>query len=273
MPELPEVETVKNQLIDANLCNLTIVDASFFWPNTLKGCDIPSFKSKVIGQKITSISRRGKHLLFSMPNQTLIVHLRMSGQFLIRTTPVETIKYERAVLQFENLYLYFQDTRKFGTWTLTTNAQKTLEHLGVEPMSASFTLKKLEELCKKRNKPLKAFLLDQTQIAGLGNIYVDESLWRAKLLPTRLTYSLLPEQIKALHQAIITVLKEAIENNGSSLGKGKTNFKTIEGISGKYQHQFNVYGKESQPCPNCKTPLLKIRFQQRGTHYCPICQK
>ncbi len=273
MPELPEVETVKNQLLKANFLNKTISEAKFYWPKTLVSPSIKAFENAVIGQSIRSISRRAKYLIFSLQQHDLIIHLRMTGKFLITETKPTEITHERAFLKCGNIYLIFHDTRKFGTWQLILRSQNILGHLGTEPLSKEFSPLVLSSYLKKSKRPIKALLLDQTKIAGLGNIYVDESLWAAHISPTRQADSLSAAETKKLFKAIQMVLQKSIQKGGSSLGKGASNFKGVQGISGKYQTHFNVYQRDKLPCFTCNCVIKKIKLAQRGTHFCPRCQK
>lgn len=273
MPELPEVETVKNQLIEAHLIGQTILEAHFFWPNTLRGISPKTFSDQIVGQKIAAIVRRGKYLIIRFENHDLIIHLRMTGQFHIQKMLPPIFTHERVYLKLSDSYLFFHDVRKFGTWQLAKDYQKHLDHLGPEPLSTSFNISQWIAKLQGSKTPIKPKLLDQTCLVGIGNIYADESLWLSHIHPTRLAASLKKEEIALLYQAIVDTLQRAIQNNGSSLGSGKGNFKGLEKISGKYQFNFNVYQKTQKPCPRCQQPIQKIKFHGRSTHFCSFCQK
>ncbi|MCH9632655.1 MAG: Formamidopyrimidine-DNA glycosylase [Chlamydiae bacterium] len=273
MPELPEVETIKDQLLDANLLNQVIEDVHFYWRNTLANSSIEDFNQSVIGQCIHTILRRGKYLIFRLKQQDLIVHLRMSGQFSIKKQKPDGHTHERAYMKLAGKYLVFHDVRKFGRWQLVDDYKKHLAHLGVEPLSPTFKFKGFSEKLKKTSKAIKPALLDQRFIAGIGNIYADESLWQAFVHPKRSCQTIKPKEARQLFIAIKDVLKKAVKDNGSSLGSGQSNFKGLDEIHGKYQYNFNVYQRHRLPCLNCKKPIDKIKFHQRGTHFCSFCQK
>lgn len=273
MPELPEVETIKNQLLDYQIDNEIITSAHIFWPKTLSSMPIDEFKSKVIGQKIISITRRAKYLVFRLNKFDLIIHLRMTGQFSITETLPKTISHERAALGFNDRYLIFKDVRKFGRWQLVDDHHDHLKHIGLEPLSNLFNAKFLKSLLNKHQMAIKPLLLNQQKIAGIGNIYADESLWMSHIQPQRTANSLNDEEVESLRQNIQIVLKNAIQKKGSSLGSSNSNYRDVSGITGKFQNNFNVYGQEGKACKNCSCPIKKIKFAQRGTHFCPSCQK
>lgn len=273
MPELPEVETIKNQLLDARLLNQVVEDAHFYWSNTLADPSIEDFKKIVIGQCIRDIVRRGKYLVFRLKNYDIVVHLRMTGQFHIRNEMPQAITHERAYLKIGSKYLIFHDVRKFGRWQLVKDYKTHLSHLGAEPLTAAFKLEDFLGKLKRSSRAIKPALLDQRLISGIGNIYADESLWQAKVLPTRSCETIKPKEVKQLFIAIKDVLKKAVKDNGSSLGSGKANFKGLDEIHGKYQYNFNVYQRHRLPCPNCQKPIDKIKFHQRSAHFCSSCQK
>ncbi|KAG6558812.1 Formamidopyrimidine-DNA glycosylase [Candidatus Rhabdochlamydia oedothoracis] len=264
MPELPEVQTTVNQLKVFEKKHLIKVKVHDFKLNTQKALD--SLKDQIL----LSITRRGKYMHFAFENRSLIVHLRMTGQFLIKP---KKEKHDRATFFFfDQPPLFFKDTRRFGTFLITNKPEEVFQKLGKEPLDPCFTPEELYQLLLSRKQPLKAALLDQTLIAGLGNIYTDEALWKAALHPQRKSSSISFAEAKILFFAIREVLQKGLDQGGTSLGKGNANFHAINGQTGKNQNHLWVYAREKQPCPICKNPIQKIAFQQRGTHFCPLCQ-
>lgn len=264
MPELPEVETIARGLKE-ELIGKTILEADVLWARTLATPTVKKFRQQIRGQKITGVSRRAKYLIIQLKNYNLLVHLRMSGDLLLRDSKIKLEKHDRLVLTLSGkYYLAFNDTRKFGRVWLTDDSESIFNKLGPEPLEKDFTPKWLYENLQSRKRQLKPLLLDQTFVAGLGNIYTDESLNIAKLHPLALATTVKPKQAEALHQAIRAVLKEGIRRNGAS----------IDWVyrGGDYQNHFRVYDREGKPCPACGTKIEKFTVGQRGTHICPKCQ-
>jgi len=265
MPELPEVQTTVNQLKVFEKKHLIIAKVHDLKLITQKALD--SLKD----QMLLSITRRGKYVHFTFENRSLVIHLRMTGQFLIRQ---KKEKHDRATFFFSDQPpLFFKDTRRFGTFLITNHPEEIFQRLGKEPFDPCFTPKELHHLLLSRKQALKTALLDQTLIAGLGNIYTDEALWKAALHPQRKSSSISFTQAKLLFFAIREVLQKGLDQGGTSLGEGNANFHTINGQTGKNQKVLWVYAREKQPCPRCKSLIQKIIFQQRGTHFCPLCQE
>ncbi len=268
MPELPEVETIA-RAIEPEVVGSTIISADVFWPRTLATPTVKKFKEMVKGQKIVGVSRRAKYLILQLENYNLLIHLRMSGDLIVRTGKIKPEKHDRLVLFLRSKngkerQLAFNDTRKFGRVWLTDQPESVLGKLGPEPLEKDFTPRWLFENLHKKKRQLKPLLLDQTFLAGLGNIYTDESLHIAKLHPLGLSNSVSQKQARALHEAIQSVLKEGIRRNGAS----------IDWVyrGGDFQNYFRVYGREGNPCPVCGTEIQKFTVGQRGTHVCPKCQ-
>lgn len=273
MPELPEVETIVRELGESNLIGLAIQNAMVHWPRSLARPDPATFCYQIKGQKIVNIIRRGKYLLFTLSQDYLIVHLRMTGKFMIQSKQEEIHPHERIRLSLsDGRQILYEDQRKFGKWYLVADPSIIFSNLGIEPLSPEFTLEVMHQLFKKHNKQLKSFLLDQSYITGLGNIYVDEALWEAKLHPLTLTGALSENNINNLHKAIIKVLKKGIENTGTSLGDHRANYFSVSGRRGGNQYQLNVFRRDGEPCPRCGTIIVKTVVSQRGTHLCPCCQ-
>lgn len=264
MPELPEVETFARQLKSA-LVGKKILAVNLRWPRTLASPSPKKFKEQIVGQRIKDVTRRAKYLILYLSAFSLLIHLRMSGDLLIRSSTIVPNKHDRLIIKLSgNQSLVFNDTRKFGRVWFTANIEEVLGKLGPEPFSKEFTPQWLYRSLQGKKRQLKPLLLDQTFIAGLGNIYTDEALHIAKLHPIATSDSVTAKQSEALHEAIRKVLKEGIRRNGAS----------IDWVyrGGQFQHYFRVYDREGQPCPVCGTEIERIVVGQRGTHICPHCQ-
>jgi formamidopyrimidine-DNA glycosylase len=273
LPELPEVETIVRELQAEHLSDLRIESAVVFWGRSIAHHSPSSFCQRIVGQTIRGITRRGKFLVFTLSQDTLLVHLRMTGKFFIESADTPVHSHERVRLYLsDKRVLRYEDQRKFGKWYLTSKPEKILDKIGVEPLSADFTLKVFKGLLEGRNRQIKPFLLDQHYVAGLGNIYVDEALWEAKIHPLRIVKTLNDKEKKLLHGAIIAVLTKGIENTGTSLGSLRSNYFSVSGNRGGNQHKLNVFRRDGEPCYRCGTIIKKMVVGQRGTHYCPTCQ-
>lgn len=291
MPELPEVETIARAL-RPQLLGQTILEADVRWARTVAVPSAKKFKEQVKGQQIRDVSRRAKFLNLRLSNYNLFIHLRMSGDVIIREGEIEPEKHDRVILTLtsaplrlppnsNNLegekegggegkgvrekFLVFNDPRKFGRVWLTNDIEKVLGNLGPEPLGEEFTVQWLHDALQSRHRQLKSLLLDQRFIAGLGNIYTDEALHRAKLHPLALSDSVTMKQAEKLHTAIQSVLQEGIRRNGAS----------IDWVyrGGEFQNHFRVYGRDGEACPVCGTTIQRIVVGQRGTHFCPHCQR
>lgn len=271
MPELPEVETFRRYLLQGvpgspSILGKQVAKAELLWERTLAEPDPEEFLARVQGQFVSGVGRRGKNLLIHLSQDTLIIHLRMSGELVVeeQTNPLQ--KHYRLILNFTDGYrLAFNNIRKFGRIWLTEDPSSLLGHLGPEPLGDDFTPEAFHHLLHSRSRQLKYFLLDQEMIAGMGNIYTDESLFRAKLHPTRKTDSLTESETFLLWKSIREILQEGIQNQGSSIDW------MYQG--GDYQKYLSVYNLEGQPCKRCKTPILRIKIAQRSTYFCPTCQE
>jgi formamidopyrimidine-DNA glycosylase len=274
MPELPEVQTIANDLIAAEVIGPTISGASVFWPRSIAEPAPGSFCRRIKGQQFSAIGRRGKYLVFKLSaGDTLLLHLRMSGRLHLVAADTPRVKHEHVILSFDDgRQLRFHDPRKFGRLTLVKNPGKILDRLGPEPLAQGFTTRALGLSLKNRRRMLKPLLLDQTFIAGLGNIYVDEALWEARLNPCRLASTLSKPEIKALRLAIPRVLKRGLKNLGTSLGSGETNFYSVASRRGRNKDRLNVFRRTALPCPRCQTTIERLVVGQRSTHICPNCQ-
>jgi formamidopyrimidine-DNA glycosylase len=265
MPELPEVETIKNELIP-HVVGHSVTGITLFDEGIVRQPPADEFRSRLIGQKITGIERRGKYLIFSLSSgEALIVHLKMSGSLWLK--PPE--RFTRAILRLDNgTSVYFRDPRKFGVMWLVADKNAITGKLGPEPLEADFTSKILAQRLSKHKAPTKAVLCDQRFVAGIGNMYADEALFSARIHPLRPTNSLSGEEIKRLHRAIQQVLSAGINNKGASV---ETYFRP-NGQIGTAHLQFQVAHRRGQPCPVCGTPLERIPIRNRGSYFCPKCQ-
>lgn len=278
MPELPEVQTVVNEIIKQQLLGVKIKDVEILVPALVAPMTAEDFSKTLKGRTIAALSRRAKYIVATLDNGTyFIAHLRMSGHFVTIDAKEERGRFERARITFANgKALRYDDIRKFGRFNLTRDKEEILGKLGPEPLEKSFTPKLLFDLLPKDKKIklcIKAWLLDQSHVAGLGNIYVDEALWLAKIHPERPAASLTLEEAKALRDAIQSVLKKGIANSGTSLGHTQGNFISADGKHGNNAETLNVFHRQGKPCPRCKTIIIKTVVAQRGTHLCPKCQQ
>ena len=274
MPELPEIQTIVNDLNNADLIGTAVAGAQVSWPATIAGCSTGTFYKRIKSQIITSIRRRGKYIIldFSGPD-TLLIHLRMTGRLHLTETSAPRAKHEHVILKLGNQrHLRLHDTRKFARLSLVKDPDFILNRLGPEPLLPSFTAKELAKSLTTRKRIIKPLLLDQTIIAGLGNIYTDEALWDAKINPCRNAASLSCPEIKALHRAIRKVLNRGLKNLGTSLGSGKNNFASIGQNRGYNREYLKVYQRTGLPCLRCKTVIKRIVVGQRSTHICEVCQ-
>jgi len=270
VPELPEVETIARAL-RPQLLGRTVLGAQVSWARTLATPSARTFLRRIRGQEVLEVGRRAKFLHLRLSRDSLLIHLRMTGDLLLRDDPAAE-RFERLRFSLSpagqteaGRFLIFSDARKFGRIWLTDQPGRVLDGLGPEPFSEDFTAQWLFEALRKRRRQLKPLLLDQTFLAGLGNIYTDEALHRARLHPLRPSDSVRPRQALALWTAIREVLEEGILRNGASLDW------VYRG--GEFQNYFRVYDREGQPCPVCGAKIRRLVVGQRGTHYCPRCQR
>jgi formamidopyrimidine-DNA glycosylase len=271
MPELPEVETVVAQL-RPHLVGRRILAADVLWPRTLAAPDRISFVERLLGRQITGLSRRGKYLLFELDSDdALIVHLRMTGRLEIvqDDSPLRAGPHTRAWFDLSGSEcLVFIDARKFGRIWLARDLGEVLGSLGPEPLDWEFNAARLAGRIRRRRVAVKAMLLDQAVVAGIGNIYADEALFLAGIHPLRPGASLSDDEIERLHEAIRQVLTEAIGQQGTTL----RDYRPPYSPEGAYRNSLRVYQQTNQPCPRCGTPIQRIRVTQRSSHFCPRCQ-
>jgi formamidopyrimidine-DNA glycosylase len=274
MPELPEVETVVRDLYTAGLIGRTIRAITLRWHRTLDRPSIEEARLRLVGESIVGLGRRGKYILIHLSNgETLIVHLRMTGQLDVQRADSPLDPHHHMTLTLDDgSELRFRDTRKFGRFYLVADPAEVIGGLGPEPIDGDFTLEMLKARLTNRHRQLKPLLLDQSFVAGLGNIYVDEALWRAKLHPERTSDSLSEAELEALYEAMRTVLEIGIRNSGTSLGEGSTNYLSVAGRRGENKENLQVFRRTGLPCPRCGTPIQRLVVGQRATHICPVCQ-
>ena len=274
MPELPEVETVRRTL-EILVLGKKIKDVTVSWPKMIKNPDeTEEFVQSLRGQEILEMRRRGKFLIFYCNDVALVSHLRMEGKYNLadHQDPIE--KHTHVIFHFtDGTELRYRDVRKFGTMHVFKKGEELLHlpllQLGPEPFQAEFTAEYLAEKLAKTERIVKATLLDQTVLVGLGNIYVDEALFRAGIHPDRKSKSLSKEEIEGLHREIIHTLTEAVEMGGSTI----RSYVNSQGQMGMFQQNLYVYSRKDEPCRNCGTPIEKKVSAGRGTHYCPDCQR
>lgn len=273
MPELPEVETVRRGLTRL-VQGATIAHVEVRYPKMVTP-DADVFTAELISRKIERIDRQGKYLLFRFSGDlTMVSHLRMEGKYDVQPEGSPVSKHTHVIFHLtDNRELRYTDTRKFGRMQLVPTGEETtlapsLGKLGPEPTAETLTLAYMVKIFGKSHKVVKPFLLDQTRIAGLGNIYADEVLWLSKINPLTPVDTLTPSQLSELRQNIIDEMALAIGGHGTTVHS----FSTAFGEAGQFQNQLHVYGREGEPCERCGTELVKIKVAQRGTHFCPHCQ-
>jgi formamidopyrimidine-DNA glycosylase len=273
MPELPEVETTRRTLAP-HLIGRVFTGARLDWPKAVAYPDAATFEQRLRGRRVVDLTRRGKHLVIVLDDgSALVVHLRMTGSLQFADQAALPARYTRNTLFLDGgSELRFVDVRKFGQlWLIAAEEAERLpyDRTGPEPLDPAFTEQTLGELLHKRHSKLKATLLDQHLLAGLGNIYVDEALFEAGLHPERHADSLTADEISRLHAAIGAVLRRGIANQGTSY----RDFVGPFGEPGSNQEDLRVWRRAGQPCLRCGAPIQKLRVTGRGTHLCPVCQR
>lgn len=274
MPELPEVETVRRTLVEL-VSGKTIERVTVTWPKIIKKpVEVEQFKDALVGQVIEEVSRRGKFLIFYTTDYALVSHLRMEGRYGLYTPEEEIDKHTHVIFYFtDGTQLRYRDVRKFGTMHLFKKGEERTElplsQLGPEPFSDEFTVERMERSFEQTNRSIKTVLLDQKLVVGLGNIYVDESLFKAGIHPERNASSLTKKEIKILHHEIIETLTEAVAKGGSTV----RSYVNSQGEIGMFQLELFVYGRNGEACKNCSSELERIVVGGRGTVFCPKCQK
>jgi formamidopyrimidine-DNA glycosylase len=274
MPELPEVETIRLAL-EPHLVGRRFERVDINDPRLVRPFEPTAVAAELEGERVAALDRRGKYLVVRFESgRVLLIHLRMTGS--LRHAAAGSLAddpHRRAVVKLDDgSDVAYRDVRRFGTWHLLEPEEVDpylQQRLGREPLERAFTARRLAERLAGRKAPIKAALLDQRTVAGLGNIYVDEALWRAEVHPLRPAGTLDDDEIARLTKGIRQALRAGIAHQGASL----RDYSTPDGRRGRMQERFRVYGREGEPCPRCGTPIDKIRAGGRGTWYCPNCQR
>lgn len=274
MPELPEVETIKNTL-KRFVINKKIEDVKVYWPKIIKlPDDVSIFKALLKGQTIIDMTRKGKFLRFELDDYVLISHLRMEGKYSVNKKSDPLIKHTHVIFSFtDDEELRYNDVRKFGTMHLFAKGeefiQKPLNTLGPDPFEEELTLSYLVQKLQNTTRSIKNALLDQTIIAGLGNIYVDETLFKANVHPLTKANDLTEEQVKSIKKYAYLTLRDAVKQGGTTI----RSYVSSDGEMGMFQQELYVYGQENKACKTCGDHIIKFKVAGRGTHICPTCQK
>ena len=274
MPELPEVETIRLKLephlVGRRFDQVEIEDARLVRP-----FEPQAVAAELEGERVSALERRGKYLVVRFESgRALLIHLRMTGSLRHAARgALHDDRHRRAVVKLDDgSDVAYRDVRRFGTWLLLEPGELEpylAQRLGDEPLERSFTTRRLAQRLEGRRAPVKAALLDQQTVAGLGNIYVDEALWRAAIHPLRPAESLDKDELVRLTRGVKDALKAGVRRQGASL----RDYSTPDGGRGRMQDRFHVYGRAGEPCHRCGTPIDKIRAGGRGTWYCPECQR
>src|SRR3954467_8905621 len=272
MPELPEVETVRARL-EPVLTGRRFERVEIHDPRLVRPYEPAEVAAELEGERVAAVERRGKYLIFRFESgRVLLIHLRMTGSLRHTSGDLAEDPHRRAVVRLDNgSDVAYRDVRRFGTWLLLEPGELEpylAARVGDEPLDALFTAARLGERLARRRAPIKAALLDQRTLAGLGNIYVDEALWRARINPLRPAESIDRTELRRLHKGIRAALKVGIARQGSTL----RDYALPDGGTGSMQHEFKVYGRGGEPCDRCGTPIAKTRLAGRGTWFCPACQ-
>jgi formamidopyrimidine-DNA glycosylase len=265
MPELPEVETIVREL-RTKISDEIFAKFETIWPGSFIEEDGLYLENK----QIKKILRKGKYILFQLNEGFLLIHLRMTGQLIVRNSWPDNKQHLRLVFTFQSgKYLLFYDLRKFGRVYHTNQPEKVLQNTGIDALSEDLDIKYFRKIIKGKGSIVKSFLLNQKNIAGFGNIYIDESLFRARIHPEKKLSELSTKKTNILYNQSRQVLLEAIERMGSTI----SDYQTTGGGFGSNQNYFKVYQREGLPCFECNTLIVKSKVGGRGTHYCPNCQK
>lgn len=271
MPELPEVETVKNTL-KLQMLNKTIRYVKVIY-NLVDYPDLDEFKNNIINQTIIDIKRRGKWLMFELNDYYLLSHLRMEGKYHIRSKNDKIEKHEHVIFGFDDMELRYNDTRKFGKFHLIEKDKvydiHPLNELGLEPWDDNLNISYLKEKYKNKKLPIKTVLLDQSIITGIGNIYADEILFLSRINPLKKCNELNDNELNNIIKYTKEVLEKAIELGGTTI----KSYESSEGVHGRFQNNLLVHNHEGDKCKNCGTVIIKTKVNGRGTYYCENCQK
>lgn len=273
MPELPEVETVKNTLKKI-LLNKRIKSVRVYYDNIIEYPSSKEFVDKIKNQCINDIKRRGKWLMFELDDYFLLSHLRMEGKYFLKHVSDEVEKHEHVIFELDSgEELRYRDTRKFGKMLLVPKDKieecKQIKELGLEPWDNNLTSEYLLDKYKNKRLPIKSVLLDQSIITGIGNIYADEILFLSKINPCQITSTLTKENCDKIIEHTKEVLSKAIELGGTTI----RTYESSEGVHGRFQINLLVHNRKDEKCPDCGTIIEKIVVGGRGTYYCKVCQK
>jgi len=273
VPELPEVETVRQTLKNL-IIGKKITGVMFFYNGIVKNETPDDFRRKIVGQVFHDIRRKGKYLMFDLTDYTLVSHLRMEGKYFLRKTEAEFTKHEHVVFVLDDkVYLTYHDVRKFGTMELVTRFHEqeldSVNILGKEINDPELDVEYLYPQVKKAARPIKSVLLDQNIVSGLGNIYVDETLFLAKINPRKAGNTLDVYQVEKIIKLAKKVIDRAIVMGGTTIRTYQSSF----GVDGRFQNELNVHTLEGETCKACGDKILKTRVGGRGTYYCPTCQR
>jgi len=273
MPELPEVETVKNTL-KPKLIGKKITDIKIYHNNIIEYPNIELFTKNILNQTITDMNRYGKWLIFILDNYYLLSHLRMEGKYFFKNKEEALSKHEHVVITLDNnLELRYHDVRKFGKMLLIEKEKikeiGPLKELGYEPWDNKLNINYLKAKYQNKKLPIKTVLLDQSIITGIGNIYADEILFLSKINPEKIANSLKDKELEEIIKNTKIVLEEAIKQGGSTI----RSYTSVDGVHGLFQQKLLVHTMAGTPCKECNTTIIKIKVGGRGTYYCPNCQK
>jgi formamidopyrimidine-DNA glycosylase len=275
VPELPEVETVRSRL-EPVLVGRRLERVEIHDPRLTRPFDPAGVAAELEGERIVAVDRRGKYLIVRFESgRVLLIHLRMTGNLLHGSgaSVLPADPHRRAVVRLDDgSDVVYRDVRRFGTWLLVEPHELEPylgDRVGHEPLERGFTTKRLAEALAGRRTPVKSAILDQRRLAGVGNIYADEALWRAQIHPLRPAGELAADEVARLHRALRAVLRKGIERQGSTL----RDYVTPDGDGGAMQHEFHVYGRVGEPCDRCGRPIERIVVAGRGTWFCPHCQR
>lgn len=269
MPEIAEVETIKNDLLTSDILGQKIKNVDIIFIKIFDSSK-KEFIKKILNKKISNIYRKGKYLIFELENLYLIIHLKMTGHILLKDKNYILKKHELVSFTFENSKkIIFFDPRRFGRIYLKDNLS-ILDKLGPDILSKEFLFNDFYNKLKNKNKKIKTLLLDQSFISGIGNIYADEILFSAKIHPENLSSKISLSKATSLYTSIKKVIDNAIENRGTSLGTTKMNYTSINGDFGTNQNFLLIHTKKS--CQNCRSKIKKIKINQRSSYFCPKCQ-
>ena len=270
MPELPEVETIRRDL-ETSAVGRSFKAVKLLWPRAVRQPSPEEFVRRLAGQRIESLERRGKYLIFHLSSgEVLILHLRMSGWLHHAPSGSPQELYCRNIfIMDDGSQIQFCDRRKLGAIWLVTDPAEVVGKLGPDPLTSNFTPKLLKERLHKRSAPIKAVLCDQEVISGVGNMYADEALFQAKIHPLKKAGDLSLQEITRLHKSIRKVLRTALGQRGATIA----DYKDASGKPGTAQLTFAVAHQRGKKCPVCGTPIQRIPVRNRGTYFCPSCQK